>query len=173
MNRARVVDAWANLNKYDAAISNLKKSAELQPDDPRSQLNLARTLAHINRHAEAIVYYRKVLKLTPKDPRLLNELALLLATHPDPKIRNGKEAVKLSRRACRLTNNRIPATLETLAAAYAEVGNFPKAIETMEKALKLAQKSKNPKLIAKLTMQIEQYRQNQSLRLPQKIPPSP
>src|ERR1019366_4434369 len=68
----------------------------------------------------------------------LNNLAWMLASHPDPTIRNGKEAVELAERACRLTDNGQPFFLGTLAAAYAEAGRFNDAITTAEKARDLA-----------------------------------
>ena len=59
---------------------------------------------------------------------MLDELAWLLATYPDSKSRDGAEAVRLAERACDLTERRILALLDTLAAAYAETGDFPRAI---------------------------------------------
>jgi hypothetical protein len=55
---------------------------------------------------------------------MLDELAWLLATYPDSKSRDGSDAVRLAERACVLTERRIPALLDTLAAAYAEAGDF-------------------------------------------------
>jgi tetratricopeptide (TPR) repeat protein len=72
---------------------------------------------------------------------MLDELAWLLATYPDSKSRDGSEAVGLAERACVLTERRIPALLDTLAAAYAEAGDFPRAISTAEEALKHAHSS--------------------------------
>jgi tetratricopeptide (TPR) repeat protein len=69
---------------------------------------------------------------------MLDELAWLLATNPDPKSRDGAEAVRLAERACALTERTIPALLDTLGAAYAEAGDFPRAINAIEEALKRA-----------------------------------
>ena len=70
---------------------------------------------------------------------MLDELAWLLATYPDSNSRDGAEAVRLAERACALTDRRVPAFLATLAAAYAEAGDFPRAIAAGEEALKRAQ----------------------------------
>jgi membrane associated rhomboid family serine protease len=59
-----------------------------------------------------------------KNPVILNQIAWLLATAPDPRMRDGKTAVVLARRACSLAPRPIPALLDTLAAAYAETGNW-------------------------------------------------
>jgi tetratricopeptide (TPR) repeat protein len=72
---------------------------------------------------------------------MVDELAWLLATYPDSKSRDGTEAVSLAERACALTGRRIPALLDTLAVAYAEAGDFARAISTIEEALNLARSS--------------------------------
>ena len=69
---------------------------------------------------------------------MLDELAWLLATYPDSKSRDGTEAVRLAEHACDLTQRRIPALLDTMAAAYAELGDFPRAISAAEEALNRA-----------------------------------
>jgi hypothetical protein len=69
---------------------------------------------------------------------MLDELAWLLATYPDSQTRDGTEAVRLADRACALTERRIPALLDTLAAAYAEAGDFPRAISVADEAFNLA-----------------------------------
>ena len=68
----------------------------------------------------------------------MNCLAWVLATCPEASVRNGAEAVELARRAVKLSDGREPAILGTLAAAYAEAGRFPEAVQTARKALELA-----------------------------------
>jgi len=72
---------------------------------------------------------------------MLDELAWLLATYPDSNSRDGTEAVRLAERACDVTQRKIPALLDTLAAAYAEAGDFPQAISAAEEALNRARAS--------------------------------
>ena len=76
--------------------------------------------------------------MDPYFPEALNNLAWILATHPDETIRNGKEAVRLAERACEKTERKIPLMLGTLAAAYAEAGRFDDATSTAKEAEKLA-----------------------------------
>jgi hypothetical protein len=69
---------------------------------------------------------------------MLDELAWLLATFPDSNVRDGNEAVRVAERACNLTNRRVPAFLATLAAAYAEAGDFSRAVASAEEAVSKA-----------------------------------
>jgi hypothetical protein len=78
---------------------------------------------------------RDIAANAPDSPRMLDELAWLLATYPDLNARDGAEAVRLATRACELTDRRVPALLATLAAAYAEAEDFPRAVPAAEEAL--------------------------------------
>ena len=76
--------------------------------------------------------------MSPDDPSSYNNLAWIRATHPDPGLRDGAEAVELAERACELRGEKEVNLLDTLAAAYAEAGRFPEAVATLEEAISLA-----------------------------------
>lgn len=86
-------------------------------------------------HAAAVADFEEALQHNSDDPALLNNLAWVLATSPDAEIRNGKRAVELATKACELTEYNKPHILSTLAAAFAENGDFETAIEWSQKAV--------------------------------------
>lgn len=78
---------------------------------------------------------------TESDPQFLwafNNLAWLLATCDDADVRNGKEAVKFGRYACEQSSWHCWSFIGTLAAAYAEAGDFQAALQCGERAVKMA-----------------------------------
>ena len=87
--------------------------------------------------AEAVNWYRKAAEQGNVDAQ--NDLAWILATSENSAIRNGPKAVDLALQAVRATDNKNPVCLDTLAAAYAEVGQFESAVSTVQEAIALLQ----------------------------------
>ena len=94
----------------------------------------------LGRRADAVRDYDHGLRLRPKDVGILNNLAWVLATAPEPEVRDGKRAVLLANEACKLTEFKQDYILSTLAAAYAETGDFPNALKWSDKAIELGSK---------------------------------
>jgi len=113
----------------------------LRPEVEQAHAQLRQILLSLAKEPDGLLRLREIAANAPDSPRMLDELAWLLATYPDSKSRDGAEAVRLAEHACALTDRRIPAFLDTLAAAYAEAGNFESAISAAEEALKRAHSS--------------------------------
>jgi hypothetical protein len=103
-----------------------------------TQVQLASRCENEGKIEEAIQHYRKALDVDSNNPVALNNLAWILATASRPELRNGEEAAQLATKAVELTDYKIPRVIETLAASYAEAGEFSKAVEMEQIAGALA-----------------------------------
>ncbi|TMP92486.1 MAG: tetratricopeptide repeat protein [Verrucomicrobia bacterium] len=133
--------AMAENGDLISAARHLGYVMMLRPEHEQAHANLRQILLSLAKEPDGLQQLRDVAATAPDSPRMLDELAWLLATYPDSKSRDGSDAVRLAERACVLTERRIPALLDTLAAAYAEAGDFPRAIITVEEALNHAHSS--------------------------------
>jgi hypothetical protein len=92
---------------------------------------------------------------------LLNNLAWLLATDPDPHIRDGHKAAKLAEKACEASKGTNSAMLSTLAAAYAEAGLFVQAVQAQEKVCNMVQGSgREPEANARARLELYKSHKN-------------
>jgi Flp pilus assembly protein TadD len=121
--------------RVDEAISDFEKALESDPNYAAAHTSLGSAFHRNGRVKDAIVHYQKSLALLPRAASAHNNLAWMLATCSDPSLRNGPQALALAQRANSLSNGSNPVFLRSLAAAYAENGQFPEAVETAERAL--------------------------------------
>ena len=143
----RFADALIRQGRNREAIFHLQMVLCLSPkSDIQTRLSLAALFYQTGDARQAADQFRKVLLVSPNLPGPLNNLAWLLATSSDDKLRNGAEAVRCAERACQLTAFKRAGMTGTLAAAYAEAGRFPEAITTGEMTVKLATDAGNPRL---------------------------
>jgi cytochrome c-type biogenesis protein CcmH/NrfG len=108
---------------------------QVNPEHGHAHAFLARTLRQLKRNEEALAHYREAVRLQPDDPDDLNSLAWFLAVCEEDRFRDGPAARQFAEKACTLAGEPHFMYLDTLAAALAECGEFPRAVEVMEQAL--------------------------------------
>jgi len=141
----------------DEAIAQYQKALHINPNYAKADVNLGDALLQKGIVDEAIADYQKALQITPDYVEAQNNLARVLATCPQASLRNGNKAVALAQQANQLTGGGNPTVLDTLAAAYAEAGRFPEAVETAQRALQLAETQSNTALADALRSQLKLY----------------
>lgn len=128
----------------------------------------------IGQHGRAIDDYERAMKIEPNDSGVLNNLAWVLATSPLDDLRDGQRAIDLATRACDVTEYKAPHILSTLAAGYAETGDFDKAIEWSTKAVETGPGS----IREQLQQELDSYKEKKPWREMQETedrsgPPAP
>ncbi|MFL6516366.1 MAG: tetratricopeptide repeat protein [Chthoniobacterales bacterium] len=144
--------------KLSEAVQDCQRAVQLKPDYAEAHNNLGFAFAGEGKLPEAVQEYERAIRLKPDYLEAMNNLAYLLATSRDSTLRNGEKAIALSVRANQLTNGGNPVVLGTLAAAYAEAGRYPEAIETANRAIRLARDRGNSNLVSTLESQLEIYK---------------
>ncbi len=142
---------------YAEAIRHFRTALENR-SDASVHAAFAGALASIGEYPQALAHARIALQLEPHDPLGLAVLARIVAQHPDPAIRNAKQALDLAERADRAAAGGDPVTLEAIAAGYAAAGAGNRAERTAERAVAAAAPTGNEDLIAALQARLEQYR---------------
>jgi len=135
--------AAAQKGALTIASNHFEYALVFDPDSAAAHLNYGQFVLLLGDVPNGLRHLRQAVHLAPDSPEALDRLAWLLATCSNAAARNGPEALPLAERACALTRRGNPAMLGTLAAAYAEAGKFPQAVNTVQEALALARTTGN------------------------------
>lgn len=161
-NDAQNPALWQQLAALHLADDRPRKAIEeysrlITLPQPSADLYRGRGDAYlaIGEHAKAIADYDQALTLEPDNEGVLNNLAWVLATSTEDSVRNGARATELAQRACELTDFKAAHILSTLAAGYAEQGNFEKAREWSGKAVEQSDEATRPQLESELKSYVE------------------
>lgn len=159
-----LADAYLALTNRAEAIREYEAGLALNPDNPLAHHHLASLLGSKGDAADAIVHYREALRLDPNSAGVLNDFAWMLATTPDARYRNGVEALRMAQRALSLSATNNPASLDTLAAAYAENGQFNQAVQAAGMAVQQARAKKLTNIVEQLESRLRLYQKSQPYR---------
>src|SRR6202453_2873462 len=140
------------------SIAEYQKALQIAPGMPEAHLNLGNSFRQQGHAKEAIEQFQKALEINPNYEEAQSNLAYILATCPDESLRDGAKAVKLAQQANQAVKGGTPIVLYTLAAAYAEAGRFPEAVDAAQQALNLAIAQSNGALANALRSNIALYK---------------
>jgi Flp pilus assembly protein TadD len=170
--RGNLALALAQLGRIEEAVPHMEQALRLAPGSAEGHSRLGAMYAMRGRFPEALAQWREALNLNPNHVGALNQAAQLLSSGPDASLRDGPKAVEFAQRAARLAGDREPAILDALAAAYAEAGRFPEAVETARHALDLANQAGDRQLADGLRARLALYQAGRPFRAAQPSSPA-
>lgn len=152
INRAEI---YFTRHEYAQAEQDLQAALTLT-SDPVTKLHVHELLSETHAKMGAFMKCRKdleaIVAINPNYHHFANNLAWLLATCPDKSVRDGKQAITYGKMACDQTNWEEPAFIDTLAAAYAEAGQYDKAVKYQQQAINLVPADAKPDYASRLQL---------------------
>ena len=146
------------------AIQHYHRAIDLQGDNARFHYGLAAALTIQGQVRLALKHLVKAVKINPNWVAPLNDIAFILAVHPDDKLRNPIRAVKFAERAAKLSQHQNFSVLDTLAVSYATAGRYPEAVSTSQTAIELATKVRANEAADEIRLRLELYQKGQPYR---------
>jgi tetratricopeptide (TPR) repeat protein len=155
--------AYERKKQDDLAIADLTRVLQINPKD--SYVFQLRANAYQNRRQFDLAFadLTRAVEASPESSTAQNALAWIMSTCPDQKYRNGKEALEHANKACELSSWQQGDLIDTLAAAYAEAGNFSQAIMWQQRAIALM-KSDSTEQQQEPAKRLELYKAKQPYR---------
>lgn len=152
--------------QYQLATQDCNEALRQYPGFIEASLLRASINAHRGRYAEALKEVNYLISIHPQHVtlgRALRARAWFQATCPDSAFRNGQQAVKDAKAACSIMAWKDENTLDTLAAAYAETGDFDSA--ALYAAQALAIKGIAPVDSKRIQQHLALFERHQPIRL--------
>lgn len=162
--RLKLAGALDNDGNPEGALKELEEVIAKWPDQCEAFRNASSIAGRLGKEDHAVEILKKALANCGQNPNVMNDLAWRLATSKQSQLRDGNKAVELARKASAIAEDDNPFFLDTLSAAYAETGDFDKAISTAERARQMAMEHEIAGVDADIAARIELYRKHQPIR---------
>ena len=161
----RLLALYEKQNRMDDAITIFEQAFARGVEADGMHYRMSQCLLRVGREAEAIEHLDDELVRNPDHVQALNNLARILATHPDSALRDGKRAVELAQRAVTGRGEKNPYSHGALATALAETGQFDEALNVVKQALTLARAAQRDALVKQLESEQQFYQSSTPARM--------
>lgn len=153
-------NAYERLGDDAKALADFNHAIQIEPNNADAYNQRGSLAAEQGNFDQALTDFRLAISHDDKWAEAHRNLAWLLATCPNPNIRNPQEAIAAAEHAASLAPTHDYLMLDTLAAAYASAGDFDKAADFQQQALAAAP----PEHLVPLQERLALYRQGRAFR---------
>jgi tetratricopeptide (TPR) repeat protein len=158
-------EIFAHEGKYELAIQDCNEALRQNRYFIDAALLRANINVELRKYAEASKEFNSLVAMRPATvilARALSERAWFQATCPDASFRNGRQAVNDAKAACSIVAWKDEDMIDTLAAAYAETGDFDSAMGYAQQALAI--KGISPRVAKRIQGHIALFQRHQPIR---------
>jgi tetratricopeptide (TPR) repeat protein len=155
--------AYAERGEKDKALSDFKEAINIDPNNAATYLYRAQLYLVESEPESALQDLEEVMQRAPNFPGAANDYAWTLATNPKDSVRNGRKAVEFAKKACYETDYKHAPTVDTLAASYAEAGEWEEAVKWQQEAVTLAEKT-HPDDVAGMRERLALFKEKKPFR---------
>lgn len=162
---AGAVERWGRKGDYARAFQLIQHCIETDEGGVvRGAMSRVVQAMHRQSAQAAQQFFRDNTKIADQDTSLANMLAWIRATSGETALRQGAEALRLATLADKATGHKNPEVMDTLAAAYAESGDFPRAVQIMQEVLSLKSTSASQGRMARFRERLALYEKKSPFR---------
>jgi tetratricopeptide (TPR) repeat protein len=132
-------EVWNRGHQPEAALKDCVTAIKLYPKNAEPYRQSYYAFLQLHQYRRALEATEAAARVTHRYPATyLNNAAWVMATCPDSQVRNGKQAVAEATHACEINRWKNWSFVDTLAAAYAEAGDFGQAMANQQRAISIA-----------------------------------
>ena len=135
--RLQLAHTLRRSGRPDASLPHYAQIVKEDARVPEARFGYAAALIRLKRYAEARDYLAEAITIYPNELSFANAEARVLAAAPDDKVRDGQRALRFVQAVLRQV--RTSDTLETMAMAQAELGQFTEAVTWQKQAIAAAE----------------------------------
>jgi tetratricopeptide (TPR) repeat protein len=162
--RLQLAHVLRRSGQFEAALPHYAQIVAQDARVPEARFGYAAALVRLRRWAEARDYLVEAMRVYPNELAFANALARVLAAAPDDKVRDGRRALATIQPVIALVRARD--TLETMAMAQAEAGQFSEAATWQKEAIAAAEQANRPEIAQRIADNLRLYESRKPCRTP-------
>ena len=157
-------DVLRSSGRVEASLAHYADAVRINPRAAEARFNYAMALVKLRRYGAARAWLDESVRAQPDRPELAHALARLLASAPDPAVRDGRRALTMTEQLAATNSN--TEVGETLAMALAEVGAYRDAVAVQRDVMAAARQGGAGADLPRMTANLRLYETGRPCRTP-------